>query len=169
MERSDQPIAVKYNNQPVCEVIMERELLAMNEHRREVQALMREKSKDNPVLAETLKWSMGEKSRLLHEQRQQELLRHWRMRPTDRLMALLLYWVGQRREGGLLSDPVEYEEDAVLHRYLMESYWLASAREWDKAFSHLAEMGRLLGSATLETLDLNSLYWVDVEVMDRSL
>ena len=61
-------------------------------------------------------------------------------------------------------DGMEDEEDALLRRYLAESYWLATAHQWDKAFSHLAEMGRLLGSATLETLDLNSLYWVDVEV-----
>jgi hypothetical protein len=156
--------AVKYRNQPMSVDIMERELRVIDERRKETQAVLRSQSDTSGLLAQALEWSLGEKARVLHERHQQDLVHYWRMRPTDRLVALLLYWVEERHGGGLLGHPVEDEEDALLRRYLVESYWLATAHQWDKAFLHLAEMGRLLGSATLETLDLDSLYWLDVEV-----
>ena len=70
-------------------------------------------------------------------------------------------------EGGLLvpdpSDGSVTEEEAH-NRYIREVFMLVTSHAWEKAFLHLEQMRRDLGCGVLETLNLDSRYWLDVEV-----
>jgi hypothetical protein len=81
-------------------------------------------------------------------------------------VSVLLDWIGEMgSEGGLLvPDGTEGDTTPLMARYIREVFALVTVGAWSKAWLHLEAMRREFGEALLETLDLDSLYWLDVEV-----
>lgn len=141
------------------------EFRRMEETRKRTQESLR----GIPHLAKVLEYSLSDRAAQMMKIDQNDLLHHWSMHPRDRLRSILLGWMEEMEgEGGLLVvDPSEgtdtaHEEAHI--RYIREVFMLATSHAWEKAFLHLEQMRRELGSAILETLDLDSRYWLDVEV-----
>ena len=98
--------------------------------------------------------------------RKEYLLSHWRQHPQERLVSVLLGWIEEMEgEGGLLvPDGTEDDSTPLMNQYIREVFALVTVGAWSKAWLHLEAMRREFGDALLETLDLDSLYWLDVEV-----
>ena len=149
---------------PLSPERIESEFRQMDETREEVRQSLR----DIPHLAKVLEYSLSDRAAQMREIERKDLLHHWSMHPRDRLRSILLSWMEEMEgEGGLLvpdpSDGSVTEEEAH-NRYIREVFMLVTSHAWEKAFLHLEQMRRELGSAVLETLNLDSRYWLDVEV-----
>ena len=141
------------------------EFRRMDETTEEVQQSLR----DIPHLAKVLEYSLSDRAAQRREIERKDLLHHWSMHPQDRLRSILLSWMEEMEgEDGLLvvdpSDGTDTAHEEAHIRYIREVFMLVTSHAWEKAFLHLEQMRRELGSAILETLNLDSRYWLDVEV-----